>query len=341
MTATRLRDLGLAFVAAWIGYRVFAELGVPAAPLTGSAAAVTLVALSGVNADLPAPLRNAVILVLGVNIGTAVTPAVLAGALSWPVSLGLLVATLFATMVVSTALMVRLFGYDRDTALLSSIPGHLSYVLSIVAETGRDVPVVAVLQSIRVLLLTLCVPPLVSAVFGATGISVLPEAVMSPGHIVLVCVLSVPVAFGLARLRVPAAFLLAGMALSALGHGTGVTPGRLPDTIGVAAFLMMGTLIGSRFSATTPAQVIRLVLPGVVITLVAVGFALIGVVLSVWLLGVPPGLLVVAFAPGGVEAMAAIALALGYDPTFVAAHHVFRLAVLSVCIPVIFARMRR
>jgi hypothetical protein len=49
----------------------------------------------------------------------------------------------------------------------------------------------------------------------------------------------------------------------------------------------------------------------------------------------------VAFAPGGVEAMAAIALSLGYEPTFVAAHHVFRLFLLSFLMPYIFVKLRR
>jgi uncharacterized membrane protein AbrB (regulator of aidB expression) len=59
------------------------------------------------------------------------------------------------------------------------------------------------------------------------------------------------------------------------------------------------------------------------------------------MMGVNPAILIVAFAPGGVEAMAAIALSLGYEPTFVAAHHVFRLFLLSFLMPYIFVKLRR
>jgi uncharacterized membrane protein AbrB (regulator of aidB expression) len=48
-----------------------------------------------------------------------------------------------------------------------------------------------------------------------------------------------------------------------------------------------------------------------------------------------------AFAPGGVEVMAAIAVETGLEPAFVAAHHVFRLIVLTVLVPVMIARLRR
>ncbi|NRA87018.1 MAG: AbrB family transcriptional regulator [Rhizobiales bacterium] len=43
--------------------------------------------------------------------------------------------------------------------------------------------------------------------------------------------------------------------------------------------------------------------------------------------------ILIAFAPGGVEAMIAMALLLNIDPTFVAAHHIMRLFILIGLIP--------
>ncbi|MBT6226689.1 MAG: hypothetical protein HOI47_08550, partial [Candidatus Scalindua sp.] len=47
------------------------------------------------------------------------------------------------------------------------------------------------------------------------------------------------------------------------------------------------------------------------------------------LLGLDPALLIVSFAPIGVEAMVVIAAELGLSPAFVAGHHVWRLIVLG------------
>jgi hypothetical protein len=55
-------------------------------------------------------------------------------------------------------------------------------------------------------------------------------------------------------------------------------------------------------------------------------------------IGLTPTLLIVAYAPGGVEAMAAIAVQLGLAPAFVAAHHVARLLVLTLLVPLLLAR---
>ena len=53
------------------------------------------------------------------------------------------------------------------------------------------------------------------------------------------------------------------------------------------------------------------------------------------LLGLPFGQVWVAYAPGGVEAMAAMAIALGYDSAFVATHHLFRIILLLFLLPVL------
>ena len=69
--------------------------------------------------------------------------------------------------------------------------------------------------------------------------------------------------------------------------------------------------------------------------------AALGAVLASELVGLPPAVLLLAFAPGGVEVMAAIAIETGLEPAFVAAHHVFRLLALTVIVPVMVVWARR
>ena len=57
------------------------------------------------------------------------------------------------------------FGFDRLTAGLVSAPGHLSFVLALSEDRNADVRKVAVVQSIRVLFLSLCIPLLLIALF--------------------------------------------------------------------------------------------------------------------------------------------------------------------------------
>lgn len=336
-----LRDAAMALAIGALGAALFWAIGFPAAPLTGGATAVTLAGIAGLRVRLPGPLRILAFSLLGIGIGTGVTPEMLRTAAAWPATLSILAVSVLVGMALARFGLERWMGFDRRSATLAAAPGHLSFVLSLSLETGGQTARIAVVQSIRVLFITLCVPVFVSAVFGATGARLAPPANM--GAVAALALLAGT--YGLGRLfekaRLPAAFLLAGMALSAGGHLSGLTPGGLPGPVNFTAFLVMGVLIGSRFSGQSWADVRAAMAAGAWVTAVT-GVITVFAVLGAWVaMGLPPALLIVAFAPGGVEAMAAISVTLGLDPAFVAAHHVARLLILTALIPLLMGRAPR
>lgn len=322
------------------GAGLFWLLGFPAAVLTGPAAAVSAATLLGVACRVPDLLRDAVFLVLGVSIGSTVTPDVIATATTWPVSFLVLTATLVMILVIVRALLMRGFGYDRITAMLAATPGHLSYVIALSADLRADVPRVALVQSVRVLLLTLAAPVLLAA-WGAEGTAVpVDRGTVSPWAAALIFAAALPVGLVLKRFNLPAPLLLGAMAVSAAGHATDLTPGALPVWSTAFAFIVMGCLIGTRFRGVDRRGIAGAFLAGGTATLIACAAAAAGAMLASKATGLPPAALFLAFAPGGVEVMAALAVETALEPAFVAAHHVFRLILLSILIPVFLARMR-
>lgn len=335
----RFLDILLAIGAAALGAGLFWLIGFPAPALTGSAGGVTLACLAGLRFDLPHWLRNAAYVLLGINIGNGVTPESLRAAAEWPLSIAILGLSLPLGMAVAQAGMVRWLGFPRRDAVLASTPGHLSYVLSLSLEKGADTPRIAVIQSIRVLFLSLAVPLLVTVFFGASGAQLAPAAPMTAVSLAALVAGAVALGWIYQRLGVPAPVLLAGMTVSALGHGADLTPGQLSPGLGFAAFMVLGTLIGSRFSGQSRAVLRGAVLAGVWLTAVNVAVTLAAVAVAMVVLGVSPAVLIVAYAPGGVEAMAAIAVTLGLGPAYVAAHHVARILILTIMVPVWMRRM--
>lgn len=339
-TDTLLREVLPTLLIGAAGATIFWLVGFPAAVLTGPAAAVSLATLLGLRTAIPPLLRDAVFLVLGLQIGSTVTPEVIETALAWPVSLLMLTATLIVVLQSARAVLRRGFGYDRMTALLAATPGHLSYVLGLSTDLAADVPRVALVQSVRVLMLTLLVPVLI-ALWGVEGTAQLADRGESSA---LSLAVLFPLALGLGlifrRLSIPAPLLLGAMAVSAIGHASDLTPGAMPAWMTVVAFVCMGALIGTRFRGLDRRGLGAAFLAGVVTTLIACAVAAAGAWLAGGLVGLPPAALLLAFAPGGVEVMAAIAIETGLEPAFVAAHHVFRLVVLTVLVPVLIARVR-
>ena len=323
------------------GAALFWLIGFPAAMLTGPAVAVSVASLMGVKTAIPPRLRDAVYLLLGVQIGSTVTPEVIATVLTLPVSLAVLTGTLLISMVLVSAMLSRGFGYDRMTALLAATPGHLSYALGLSAELRADVTRVALVQSVRVLMLTILVPVII-ALWGVEGTAGLAGTqVIHPVALALTLCAALAVGLVLMRLGVPAPLLLGAMAVSAVGHGSDLTPGSVPSWLTVAAFVLMGSLIGTRFSGLDLRGLAGAALAGAAATVIACGLAAMGAWLVAEFVGLRPATLLLAFAPGGVEVMAALAIETGLDPAVVAAHHVFRLVVLSVVVPLFIVRIRR
>ena len=323
------------------GAALFWLIGFPAAVLTGPAAAVSIATLLGLRTAIPVRLRDAVYLVLGAQIGSTVTPEVISTALTLPLSLAVLTVTLIASLLIVRAVLQRGFGYDRMTALLAATPGHLSFVLGLSAEQGADVSRVALVQSVRVLMLTLVVPVII-AVWGVEGTAIQTAyGPISPVSLALILVLALGLGLVFKRLGIPAPLLLGAIAVSAVGHGTGLTPGTIPPWLTVAAFVLMGSLIGTRFSGLDRRGLAGAVLAGGAATLIACVMAVAGAWLVSGLIGLRPASLLLAFAPGGVEVMAALAVETGLDPAIVAAHHVFRLLILSILVPVFVVRARQ
>ncbi|MBF9047265.1 AbrB family transcriptional regulator [Rhodobacterales bacterium LSUCC0031] len=323
------------------GAALFWVIGFPAALLTGPATAVSIAAIMGVRCIIPPALRDMVFLLIGVSIGSTVTPEVIGTAMAWPLSLAVLLVTLVFVLLLAMFALERLFRFDRMTAMLSATPGHLSYVLGLSADIGADVPRVALVQSMRVLLLTLVVPVLV-ALWGVEGTAHLADrGIIALWGLALIFPLAIALGWVLKRLTIPAPLLLGAMAASALGQSSDLTPGALPAWVVGAAFIAMGSLIGTRFVGADRRRLLGALLAGLVCTLIACGVAALGAVLAAELVDLPPAVLLLAFAPGGVEVMAAIAVETGLEPAFVAAHHVVRLLALTVMVPVMVVWARR
>lgn len=313
-------------------------VGFPAPFLTGPAILVSLAGLTGLRLEVPKWLAQLCFVVIGLSIGAGVSPEVLVSARQWPASFLLLAVALYAILSLSGLALRRFFGYDRMTALLASSPGHLSYVLGLSADINADIRLITLVQSMRLLFLTLIVPVAISFVGTppADGLPLVQET--PPVPLLVMFGLSIALGLVLMRLHVPAALLIGGMIVSTAAYLSGTVSGAIPSWLVIPAFLIMGTLIGTRFSGVTLQMLRSTFWAGLTSTAISSAVAaFFAILVAIWL-GLPVGQLLVAFMPGGVEAMIAMAVLLDADPTFVAAHHIARLFILTALVPLMIGR---
>lgn len=336
-----VRPTAITLAIAALGATVAHLLGVPAPFLVGSSLAVTCLGLAGFTIGVPLVLRDMCFVIIGLTMGAGVTPDVVETAKQWPLSFLILGLSLIAIIVGCRWLLQKIWHFDPMTALLSVVPGHLSYVLGLSAQTSGDLTSISVIQSLRLLALTILVPFAVVLIGFEAETVAAQVAIMPLTMFGLSLAMSFAIGFVFNRLRLPAAYLLGGLIWSTGSHITGAIDGTVSPYVAIPAFITLGALIGTRFFGVTLAQLKRAFAAGAVVTLAAFSISAFAAWCVSLFINAPFSHLLIAFAPGGVETMSAMAVSLDADPAFVAAHHVMRLFILTFLAPIMLGMARR
>jgi uncharacterized protein len=321
------------FVANW--------LALPAGWLMGGALAVTAAAMAGLPIVMPDRVRDVAFVLVGMSMGASVAPDSLSLMVKWPISLAALVLELVLIISLTGWMLVKLFRLDPGTAYLSSFPGHLSFVMGIASAGVGNARQIAIIQVIRILMLTICVP--IGAVFLPIDHFTPPAATEFLEIWQLLALAAGCTAAGLVFvwLKVPAGFVLGAMAAATAAKLGGLYEAAMPPPLVLITFVLTGALIGSRFAGITRREFIKAAWGGLIATAMTVGIVT-AIAYGVSLLvDMPFGQIWLGLSPGALEGMGALGIALGYDTAFIAAHHVVRLLLLSFAIPTVVVLIRR
>lgn len=337
------RNSALTLAIGAVGALLAWAINMPLAFLAGPAVAVAGAGIAGAPVVIARPLRETGFVLVGLTIGSLVTPDSIDAMLRWPIAFVLLVVLTFLTPWVGQWVLTRSLGFgDRDEAFLASSPGHLSLVVALADSLSLSVTRPTVLAAIRVLTLTLCVP------FAArmAGLDVGP-GLQSGAHaaswlaIAAQIIATLALAPLLGRMRLPAPYLLAAMMIGATTHLTQWVDGNIPVWLSQCVLVLMGSLIGTRFVGTSLRALVANLGTGLLIVGLSTGLALVFALIAAPLSGLPLLDLLLGFAPGGLETMVIVGAAMGADPSFVAAAHVLRLIVLALILTGYATRMSR
>jgi uncharacterized protein len=316
------------------GGLLFLWAHLPGGLISGAMIAVGIAALAGRPLGVPPLLTQSVLLLLGISLGSLVSRQLIQHMGSYPLTIGLLALATFCSTFGSSLYLQRVHGWDQTSAFLAGSPGALSQITILAAERGADVPAIAVVQTMRVIILTAALPLLLSltGVAPASPPAVI-SAIASPLELAALIVASVAVALLLRLAKFPASWMFGAMIASSVLHGTALIEGGLPPWVRSVALVGIGALIGSRFArmkASTLLSHVNAALGSFVIAIIisAMFVAVIALTTHVRFADV-----IVAFAPGAMDAMLALALTLHIDPIFVGAHHLSRFVFVTITTP--------
>ncbi len=312
-------------------------LSFPLAWLAGPMALVAIAAVAGVPVGIPMRLRAFSFVLLGIAVGEAVEPEAVAQLGHWIPSLLLLALAVPLICVVGMLVVRRLSGCSVASGFYASTPGSLTTSVIMAEEAKADIPLVVLIQSARLVLLTLSFPLLIESLLPgqARGIGApvaANEAWITAEQTALIATATAGGLLG-KWIGLPVPMLMMPMFVSGLMNGLGWIDAPLPPWLLSFGLLVLGMSFGIRFTGVDVSLLRRIGIAGVgsiiATTLITVVFAF---VVYEWL-GVSFVAALLAFAPGGLETMTLIAVAFGIDPAFVGTHHFARMFAMTAILP--------
>ncbi len=87
----------------------------------------------------------------------------------------------------------------------------------------------------------------------------------------------------------------------------------VPETFMIVGFVIIGVLIAARFAGTSMAELRRLARASIGAFLIGIAVTMVVALAVAWITGLSVGKVVLAYAPGGIEAMAILAFVLDMD----------------------------
>lgn len=289
--------------------------------------------------------------ILGIELGQKVNTSVLSiFKENWSaIIIMLLLSILFSLL--SGLVLWKYSKLDLLTSFFATAPGGLSSIPGIAEEVGANTGVVSIIQAMRVFLVIITIPVVISFLFGHSEIhasnNVVPaelttfEVEQLAVTIFFVCIAWIGYHIG-KFLKFPAPWLIGGMiSVAAVKSFGSVLIGYdfvawWPQSLMIVSQIFIGASIGSRFTKTMFVGLHR--------TLIISFLSTLGLIVSVFICAYIVSSLTeisfltagLAFAPGGIAEMTTTALVLNGDATFVVAVQVLRVVTVCVTLPPFF-----
>jgi membrane AbrB-like protein len=323
-------------VAIGVAAVALAGIDAPSPPLfAGLIGALAFTLLSKTQLSMPRPVFVVAQAAIGVVVAAQVdTSALRAFGADWPAILLVSLATLAVSALAGQLLLIH--GVSRPTATFASIAGGASGMTAIADDLGADSRVVTVVQYLRVLIILLTLPAMVTLIFSPERGQLGAVTEHSSGwRDYLFVVLAIILGTGLGHVvRLPSPALLGSMLA---GIGLVLTPAFdgavVPEWIQAGAFVLIGMQVGLRFTKQSLAAIGRMVPTALVmIVVVIVACAGLGLVLA-QMTGESRLDSYLATTPGGLPAVIATTAETSGNVTFVTAVQLLRLILVLLLAP--------
>lgn len=306
---------------------VLLKLDIPIPFLLGSVFMVLIAYKIGIQVKKPnSTFSRWMRVVIGVSLGNSVAENIGLFSLSTLGSALLAIGFTITVTAIGMFLFKSTLAFNNREAFISSLPGGLSFLISLAGDLGNQFPKIALIHATRIVTLVFAL----SALAYLLGVSdQQKEGVnfydinISNGlwSIVILILISGVIA---ETVKMPGGHVIFGLTISSLAYSFAYVQEPMPELMITIAMSLLGLFLGTAFVGTNNRQYPRMVALSMFFTFIALAIA------SLLAFQISQGfnnqflLIFLALAPGGIAEISIIALALGLDAGFVVVVHACR-----------------
>jgi membrane AbrB-like protein len=350
------------FILGYVGYRIFRYLNIPSSAVTASLSTLAIVSSQGLKwAKLPSYLTTFFQVIIGITIGCrfkkeqipSIKAILIPGLISsaWMIFVSLIVGLLFE----------KTTGVELKTALYGSLPAGLSEMGLIAISLNLNVPIVTILQFVRVMSISLSLPLIVykcndrgknikidchpdiyneRVIFGKfEQHNEIKRERMHISGVILILLLGSIGGFTAKYLGLPVGGMLGSMIIIGFLNIFGAPLKKLPDWAVLITQIMIGGCIGTTFAPEMLPILKSLLVPILFFSIfVVLNGALLGIIFHLILKwDLPTALL--ATAAGGITLMTLIAIEINADVVKVSIVQTLRIVIILLIMPTIISQI--
>ena len=332
----------VALAASTAGAAVFYLFDLPLPFMLGPMFGCLVVALAGQRLQALGHLTTAMRIVLGIAVGTAITPALLDRLPQMAYSVALVPPFILIIGLIGYPWFRKVCGFDHATAYFGAMPGGLQDMLIFGEEAGGNVRALSLIHATRVLVIVTAAPFLLQSMWGVPLVA-FPGQPAADIPLIEMAIMALAGTVGWLGARAIGMFgapIIGPLVATALVSLAGLVEHRPPGETLLMAQFVLGLGVGAEYVGVTLRELRRDVLAGIGYCALLAGISLVFAEIVIWIGAAAPMEAFLAFAPGGQSEMAILAIVAGADLAYVVTHHLVRLVVVILGAPVV-ARLVR
>ncbi|OAT48624.1 putative ammonia monooxygenase [Proteus hauseri ATCC 700826] len=305
-------------------------LGLPMALMFGPIIVVIIAFRFGIELSVPKHTLTFIQLTLGTSVGLMFNQVHLGSADNLIILLLTLVICLAIQFFVSYFWFYRHIGWTKEEAMLGAVPGAMAAILALTDHTKTPPQKIVISHTIRLMVLIIMAGIIVGGDKANMPEFALPQMTMlSFTWLLLIVAVGLFSGLLLQKIRFPAPFMLTSLGSAVLIQSFVSEPIAFPMLLNELSMVLIGMNIGAHFVVFPLSSLIKNAFSSVQVVIINVILTVIVAFSAAYLTGVPWETLVLAWAPGSMEAMTFAAITMNVDAAFVMSNHIFRMLIIQ------------